>query len=485
MDTTVTLESDSTMVSAAPPAPRATWAVAICLSHVAVLTLATAGARAASVLMISVDGMKPEYVTQADRHGLKVPFLRSLVAEGTYADGVDGVWPTVTYPSHTTLLTGVLPAEHGIYNNLEFDPRHTFGEAWFWYAHEIRVPTLWQIAHQAGLITASVGWPVSVGATDVDFLIPEYWRIFHPTVDLNPADRELIADLSRPEGLLRGMQASLGPYLMGNDTSAAADETRTRFALELLNVHKPRFMTVHLSSLDEAEHENGPFSAEADADLEAVDGMLSRLVAAARANDPAAVAVVVSDHGFEHVAHKMHLYIPFLQAGLVDAKDWTAVPWLAGGMAAVVLHDPADAAARSRVRDLLHSLAAGGDNGIAEILERSPAAPLAGAANQAADDPLGRRGAFPNASFLVVMKSGYYLGTNISGPLVTDFAGHGGHGFAPTDPAMRAALFIAGRGIARHRDLGVIDMRQIAPTVAGLLEVPMPSARARPLPVRQ
>src|SRR5271154_6480725 len=130
--------------------------------------IAALPAAAAPVLMISVDGMKPEYVLDADAHGLRIPFLRGLLRDGSYARGVTGVWPTVTYPSHTTLLTGLSPAEHGIYNNLEFDPRHQFADSWFWYAHQIRVPTLWEAAHEAGLSTASVGWPVSVGAP-VDF----------------------------------------------------------------------------------------------------------------------------------------------------------------------------------------------------------------------------------------------------------------------------------------------------------------------------
>ena len=71
-------------------------------------------AHAAPVLMISIDGLKPEYVTQADAHGMKIPYLRTLIANGTYAEGVIGIWPTITYPSHTTLITGVWPAEHGI-----------------------------------------------------------------------------------------------------------------------------------------------------------------------------------------------------------------------------------------------------------------------------------------------------------------------------------------------------------------------------------
>ena len=113
--------------------------------------------RAAPVLMISIDGLKPEYVTEADARGLKIAYLRTLVRDGVYADGVIGVWPTVTYPSHTTLLTGVSPSEHGIYNNAEFDPERAFSGAWYWYAAQIRVPTLWHVAHNAGLRTASVG----------------------------------------------------------------------------------------------------------------------------------------------------------------------------------------------------------------------------------------------------------------------------------------------------------------------------------------
>jgi len=430
--------------------------------------------------MISVDGMKPEYVTAADQHGLQVPFLRSLMAHGTYATGVTGVWPTITYPSHTTLVTGVTPAEHGIISNLEFDPRRKFSDSWFWYAQQIKVPTLWSAARRAHLRTASVGWPATVGSTDIDYLIPEYWRIFHPTEDLNPTDRLLIAALSRPAGMLARMQRALGPYLMGNDTSLAADEIKTRFAIEILRERKPAFMTVHLSSLDEAEHEHGPFSAEADAHAEAIDGMLSRLVAAARANDPKAVAVVVSDHGFAALRYRVNLFIPFIQAGLMDmsadpasragAVSWSAEPWLAGGMAAVMLRDPDDARTATRVRELLDRLAANPDSGVAEVLDR---------------EAIAERGAFPGAAFLVLMKLCYYAGGATEGDLVTDFAGHGGHGFSPESPDMRSALFVAGVGIAPHRDLGVVDMRRIAPTIAGLLGVQLPSAAAAPLSVRQ
>ena len=428
-------------------------------------------APAASVLMISVDGLKPEYVLDADAHGLKIPFLRSLMREGAYARGVTGVWPTVTYPSHTTLLTGVSPAEHGIYNNLEFDPKNTFANAWYWYAQEIRAPTLWQAAHEAGLSTASIGWPVSVGATAVDYLIPEYWRVARLT-DVDPSDALLVAAISRPEGMLQKMQARLGPYMRGNDPSPPGDEIKTRFALDILKTQKPEFMTIHLSSLDEEQHGHGPFSTEANADLEVIDGELAQLFAASRANDPKAVALVVSDHGFVQVTHKVNLMQPFLRAGLIQSGgSWKAQPWSGAGMAAVMLHDPADLQTVGQVRDLLQALKADPDNGIAEVLER---------------DAIKQRGAFPGASFLIVMKLGYYALADATSPLLSGVPGTpGSHGFSPEYPEMRAAFFIAGPGIARGRDLGLIDMRQIAPTVAQLLGVRLSSARQLPLPIRQ
>ncbi|MGB9407782.1 MAG: ectonucleotide pyrophosphatase/phosphodiesterase [Terracidiphilus sp.] len=438
---------------------------------------------AAPVLMISIDGLKPEYITQADAHGMKVPYLRTLMRDGVYAEGVVGIWPTVTYPSHATLVTGVWPAEHGIYNNLEFDPLQHYSGAWNWYAPLIKVPTLWKVARQRGLRTASVGWPVSAGAADVDWLIPEFWRSADPSGGsgtLNPEDRLLIAAISRPPTLLKELEPKAGEYMMGNDTSIGGDEIKTRYTIEILRRLKPGFMTLHLSSLDDTQHAHGPFSAEADADLEALDGMMARLTKAAVAADPSTVVVLVSDHGFMNITHYVNLFIPFLQAGLVQGtvepgakvpviSSWKAEPWLAGGMAAIMLHDPNDHETEQQVKAMLDKLAADPENGIAQILDR---------------DAMKQRGTFPDAAFLVVLKPGYYTGQAISGSLVTLIPGNrGSHGFSPEYPEMRASFFAVGAGIAHHRDLGVVDMRQIAPTVAKILKVPMPTAKQKPLHV--
>ena len=153
-------------------------------------------------------------------------------------------------------------------------------------------------------------------------------------------------------------------------------------------------MTLHLSSLDESQHEHGPFSPEACADLEAIDGMVARLAQQAIASNPSAVLIIVSDHGFMNITHAVNLAIPFIQAGLIDAtlvpgkapviNSWKAEPWMAGGMVAIMLHDPNDLATEQQVKALLDGLAADPANGIAEILDR---------------DAIKKRGAFPMRRF--------------------------------------------------------------------------------------
>ncbi len=137
--------------------------------------LMAGSARAAPVLMISIDGLRPLDVIDAPKRGLEVPNLRAIMANGTYARGVRNMLPTVTYPNHTTLITGVAPALHGISNNVAFDPFQKNMEGWYWYSSDIKVPTLWDAVHANHQVVASLSWPVSVGSPSIDYNVPEYW----------------------------------------------------------------------------------------------------------------------------------------------------------------------------------------------------------------------------------------------------------------------------------------------------------------------
>jgi predicted AlkP superfamily pyrophosphatase or phosphodiesterase len=415
------------------------------------------------LLLISIDGLRPDYVTAADAHGAKVPNLRRFLTEGAFAQGVVGVIPTVTYPSHTTLITGAAPATHGILANTTFDPLRENRGGWYWYSEDIRVATLWDAAARAGLSTASVQWPVSVGAR-VTWNIPEFWRA--GTAD----DAKLLRAVSTP-GLLAELEPDLGPYPRA--LTPESDDQRTRYAAAILEKKRPNLLTLHLVSLDHVQHTTGPFSAETMATLERVDAAVGTLRAVAERLAPGgAFVAVVSDHGFGKTTKQLNLHAEFRRVGLITVggqgrvTDWKAMPWTAGGAIAIVLKDPADAATTAEVRALLDRLAADPAHGIDRVLDAAA---------------LRDRGGFPTAAFLVGLKPDWDAGSSLSGPLVGAPSVAGMHGHLPDLPDLHAAFFVVGPGVPAGRALGVIDMRDIATTLARRLGLALPAAEGRVL----
>jgi hypothetical protein len=419
-------------------------------------------ALASPVVLISIDGLRPTDIANADQQRLKIPNLRKLMAEGVYATGVKGVLPTLTYPSHTTLLSGVSPAQHGIGANLTFDPFSRNQQGWYWYASDIRVPTIWDAARSARITTANVHWPVTVGAP-IDINLPQFWRTGHAD------DRKLMAALATP-GLLESLQAELGPYADGIDESIEADETRGRFAAQIIRERKPGFMTIYFAALDHEEHVAGVDSPTAKAVLERIDALVGDVVLVARKIDPSTVIAVVSDHGFAPLEYDVNLYGAFIKAGLIvlddkgKIKSWEATPWYASGSAPIVMREPGNTATRERVKKLLDQLAADQANGIDRILDRTAIA---------------RYGGTKEAEFFVLFKPGFEIGADPTAAMVVPSKLRGMHGYAPDVSAMNATFLMAGTGIPAHRSLGEIDMRDIAPTLAHVLGVRFAGAEGK------
>jgi len=386
------------------------------------------------VLLISIDGLMPDALIRADTHGLKIPVLRSLLAKGSHARSVINVNPTVTNPNHTTLVTGVLPRDHGIYNNRPFAPSVKLPKSYSLYS-QIKAPTLWRAAKAAGLKTASIFWPVTAEAGDIDFSLNE---------GSDEDDRKIAND-----------------------------------AVALIERERPELLTIHFVSLDHCQHESGPLSAEAIAALEGIDTAIGRVVAAQTKAHPDAVVAIVSDHGFFKVSHQVNLNAALVKAGFITLGDgpeptvasWRAFGWYVGGSAMIALRDPEDRQTRTRLKAWLAKLASDPENGIERIYARNEIAKF---------------GFAPEAEFVVALKPGYRMGNAFAGPLTIPAEG-GAHGAFSTQtvrPDMHSSFIITGPGFAAGRNLGTIDIRQIAPTLARSLKVSLPSARMAPLPMR-
>jgi len=431
------------------------------------LMVGATGAQAARpLLMISIDGLRPGDVLDAKARGVDDPNLQRIAHDGAYAEGVRNALPTVTYPNHTTLVTGAWPALHGIVNNTTFDPLRRDMDSWYWYSSAIKVPTLWDAVHAAGRPVASLGWPVTVGNPSIDFNIPEYWRSHSAN------DTLLVHALTTP-GLADAVAAKAHVSVsMVFDTTPPGDEAKARAAAAIIALKHPAFFTLHLSSLDHVQHEFGPGSPQAHDALARIDVEVGRLVAEARRAQPDLIVAIVSDHGFAPVDHDINLGAAFVEAGLItlDASgrpvSWEAAPWNSGGSAAVVLARPKDEALRARVARLLERLRTDPDSGIAAVIDRAGIAAMGGA---------------PDADFFIDAKIGYNFGDKFTGSLVGPRTEAGTHGYFPSHPEMRATFLIIGPGVSAHGSLGEIDMRDIAPTLAKLMDVRLPSATGKPL----
>lgn len=437
------------------------------IAALALLLCACGGARgrlapSRHVVLVSIDGMKPEYYLRADALGLKIPALRRLMARGSYAEGVRGTWPTLTYPAHTTLVTGVWPTRHGIGMNMPFDPTGENQDGWYWYATDIRKKTLWDAARERGLTVGNSYWPVTVGA-NIDWNFPQIWR------SKRPEDDKLVRALATP-GIADEVLARYGAL----PTEHRSDRERTDAGEYLLLTRRPALTLVYLTDLDTVQHESGPGSAAAFATLEGVDAQLGRLVRATEvAGDAANTAfVVVSDHGFLPVHTTLRPGVLLRQHGLVDIDDrgrvrrWRAAPWKAGGTCAIVFAEGVDANTRAKVKELFSSLQRDPNSGIAAVRDGADTA---------------AKGGFERAAFVLEATPGYAFAAGFEGNFSGPSGDRGAHGYSPDEPAMRAGLIVAGAGLRAGVALGVVDMRDIAPTIAKLLELSLPDADGRPI----
>jgi len=289
------------------------------------------------VLLLSIDGLRPDYYLSPDLYQLKIPHLRSLMTSGSYAQGMQGVYPTLTYPSHTTMVTGVRPAQHGIVSNFIFAPSQGLLN-WYLKTEDVHGKTLWDAARDKGLKTAIVTWPVSYGA-QVDYLIPENLAA---TNDI----KDLIRQGSTP-GLFEDLDKQFGPVtlLPFSDPKACLplDSMTTDFAAEILRRYKPQLLLMHLLAADHEQHTTGIDTPQVFASFERIDGLIGKLVEAVRQAGlfDDTTFVIVGDHGFMRVHAVLDFNALLLEKGLISVDEtgkivqWSAFVQGNGGAAAV------------------------------------------------------------------------------------------------------------------------------------------------------
>jgi predicted AlkP superfamily pyrophosphatase or phosphodiesterase len=432
-------------------------AISLVVIGVAVALLAftvhAAGAAERHVILISIDALRPEFYLDA-AYGASE--LRALMSAGSAARAAESVFPTVTYPSHATIVTGVRPLRHGVAFNAMFDP---VGERGRWYeeAADLRATPIWEWARAAGLRTASVSWPSTRGAR-IDALLPE--GNYYARGDAV----EAITSASTP-GLFARLGVTPAPEIFKDAVKWDAFLTATASAI--IRQDRPHLLLLHLVQADSVQHAGGvsaPDLSQAVARLDAHVGVLRRALRAAGIADRA-VVIVTGDHGFQDITRAVFPNALLARAGLracpTGGEGWRATVHTAGGGAAVFVSASADAETAA----------------LAERTLRAGASDRYTVLTRAELDDLG---AMPGAAFGLEAAPGWVIG-GTCGRGGEGRARGGTHGFLPNRPSMLTGFIAAGPGVRAGVLLDRIRLVDIAPTAARLLGLTPPAVEGRVL----
>ena len=373
------------------------------------------------LVIIEVDGLDARYLRDADRLHLKIPVLRKLAKRGATSDGVIGVVPDNSWSTATTMVTGVLPAKHGVLAETS--------------ASQISATqTLWQVAAADRLKTALLYWPASAGA-QADYNCPQFSE-GKPEADL-PFDA--IASKCTP-GLVQRI-TSVYPVFSKTQWNDSTALIGLRY---LLQYEKPDLTLVHIADLDQEQRETGALSLYAREVLENQDEMIGQALTGLPEHTQVAV---ISDHGFETEEFVVRPRV------LIGSKKVQVRMSLIGATNA------ADAAA-------LRKLVGNKRSGIArEISLKEVRETVPEVSNWTA-----AFGTLPN----------YVATEGESGKGVSPGSHKGVHSFWPSRPNFRSTLILSGDEIKAMR-LPEVSMLQIAPTLADILGVKLPAAQAASL----
>lgn len=225
------------------------------------------------LLLISIDAYRDDYIDRGFS-----PTLARLAKNGVQAASMQPSFPTLTFPNHYTLVTGLRPDHNGIVDNTMFDPRlgrfslgnrKAVSDGRWWD----QATPIWVTADEHGLRTATMFWPGSEAR--IHSYRPDYWRAFNDSVTADQRVDQVLAWLDLP-----------------------ADK-------------RPGFLTLYFDAVDHAGHKYGPESPQLDAALRATDTALARLVGGLKQRRifKRINLIVVSDHGMATVPEQNSVLI--------------------------------------------------------------------------------------------------------------------------------------------------------------------------------
>lgn len=422
------------------------------------------------VVLISVDGLAAYYL---DDLLADMPTIKRLAREGARAVGMKCAMPSVTWPTHTTMATGCWAGRHGVIGNSYWDREAGknvpfIPDPLFDKDEIVKVPTIYDVVHRAGLKTAAICWPSSRNAKTLSWTVPD---IFPDDLFQKCATQSWLAEL-RKENIPFWMQETWCKAATGGPMR---DWLYARMADQVIRKHRPNLLMVHLIEADHVQHAHGPKSAEAYWVCRYEDDRVRDILASAEAAFPGRVTfIVASDHGFNPYTKEIRPNVMLKQAGLIKMEGSKIVSRQAtalgqGGSTFIYVMDKERRA--ETVAKLAEEFRA--VEGIEVVIEPKDYSKF-GLVTSDKDPRMG--------DLVLGAKEDYAFSDSASGDAVVVPVGggvRGTHGYDPAQKKMRATFVAWGAGIRPGAKLPDMDATDLAPTIARLLGINMTGTDGR------
>lgn len=421
----------------------------VLFTFIVTVNLAPAQSTDKHVVVITIDGFRPDFYLE-DKWS--APNLKAMKKEGAHAHGVNSVFPSVTYPSHTTIVTGVPPAKHGIYYNALFEKDSATKGQIYWHLDQIASPTLWEVTQKAGLKAASVNWPVSVGA-------PTVFNIS----DVGAKGQKVMEDSTNPPGISTFLKQKLldgAPAI-----KVGIDKNVATIAAWVIKTEKPNFMTVHLLGMDHEQHvhgRNGPEVEQALVRADSAVGMIRKAIADAGIEENT-LLIVTGDHGFYDVTTAISPNVWLQEWGFMESNNnWKAKFHTAGGGAFMFLKEKNDLTTLNAVMTKLKALP-DADKKYFQLVDRKK---------------LGSVGADPDVVLALTGLNGASFNARTNAPAVDKGKG-GTHGYFPDTRNIQTGFVAEGKGLNKQTAIKEMDLKDISAIVVKYLGLTMPTSEGK------
>lgn len=391
------------------------------------------------VVLISIDGFRPDFYLDSL---WQAPTLQRLMREGVYAKGVKPVYPSVTYPNHISMITGMLPNKHGIYYNRPVNRKEKA-----WSFSMIKTPTVFDAVQAAGLSASAIFWPVTKGSA-IHYNVPA------SALMKKKSTSDFMNHVASP-----GLWKELEQHAIGKlpPMEIKTDANTGKMAAYILKMYKPAFTAIHLVGIDHAQHKVGLKNQSVADALRVIDDAIKNIVEAIEESGMTenTTLLIAGDHGFCDVHASLSPNVWLKKKGIYKSNNrWKARFYASNGSAFLYLKDPRDERTLRRVKRMLEDLPE----------EQKTLFRIIG------QDELQKLGADPDAFLALNPAQGIIVRQTGSGKLLKPVTG-GGHGYLADFPGIMTGFIGWGKGLNAGMVIQQMKVPDIAPIIARLLEI--------------